>query len=121
MASSCGTQDCAGDALLRGWGAPVTKSAPLLLVSVQPAKPRSAAVVLPGAGAGPPPSKQSALGPYPTKSVTVATNGQPLPVSKVPSLTSATLPAVADIAMLPTASGRGSSSEPPEPAASWIR
>jgi hypothetical protein len=50
----------AGLALLRGIGAPPAKSAPLLSVSVQPASPRSNAMVLDGAAAGPAPSTQLA-------------------------------------------------------------
>src|SRR6266496_3754850 len=39
-------QTCAGDALLRGLGGPIVKSARLLSVSIQPPSLRSAAVVL---------------------------------------------------------------------------
>src|SRR2546429_3935814 len=50
----------AGDALLRGFGAPVAKSDELLSVSAQPPEPLMAAVVLLGAVVGAAPSKQLA-------------------------------------------------------------
>src|SRR5437899_5282790 len=98
--------------LLRGKGAPVKKSAPLLSVSVQPSVPprRRTAVVLLGADAGPPPSKQLAALPKPTRS-TAAPVGQ-LPLSAVLFDTSATLPAVAAMAIVPVASGTGSAAVP---------
>jgi hypothetical protein len=49
-----------GKAELRGSGRPTTKSAALLLVSVNPPRPRMMAVVLLGLGAGPAPSKKVA-------------------------------------------------------------
>ena len=49
-------QTFVGLAVLRGVGAPVAKSAPLLLVSVQPAPARIAAVVLERVAVGPAPS-----------------------------------------------------------------
>src|SRR5262245_25157449 len=80
---------------------------------------RSGGVVL-GACLGPGvPSKQAVI-PYPTRSMIVAPEGQ-APVSAVVVETSATLPAVADIAMAPIASGDGSGVVPPAPAASWIK
>src|SRR5712691_3133796 len=107
--------------LLRGKGAPVKKSAPLLSVSVQPPVPprRRTAVVLLGADAGPTPSKQLAVLPKPTRSTT-APVGQ-LPLSAVLLATSATLPAVAAMAMVPLASGTGSTAVPPAPCASCTR
>src|SRR5207244_6958290 len=48
------------DAVLRGAGAPATKSDKLLSLSTQPAPTRKAAVVLLSAGAGPEPSKKFA-------------------------------------------------------------
>jgi len=54
-------QGCSGAAVLRGNGAPVTKSLLLLFVSVQPLPLRSTAVVLLGAGVAPDPSKKLAL------------------------------------------------------------
>ena len=47
--------------------------------------------------------------------------GQPVPVRAVVPFTSATLPAVADMAMLPLASGAGRLTVPPVPADSWTR
>src|SRR6267142_1091790 len=106
--------------LLRGKGAPVKKSAPMLSVSVQPPVPprRQTAVVLLGADAGPTPSKQLAALPKPTRST--APVGQ-LPLSAVLLATSATLPAVAAMAMVPLASGTGSTAVPPAPCASCKR
>jgi hypothetical protein len=43
------------------------------------------------------------------------------PESGVVDATKATLPAVADIAIVPVASGSGRKSVPPVPAASWMR
>ena len=57
-----------GDALLRGLGAPAVKSPALSSVSVQPATPRSAAVVSVKFAVGAEPSKLFAELPYPTKS-----------------------------------------------------
>ena len=98
-----------------GDGTPARKSAALSLVSASPPSWRMAAVVFDSVGAGPEPSKQLAA-PYPTKSSTPET-GQ-VPVSGVAPATSATFPLVALIAMFPAASGAGSESEPPLPAAS---
>jgi hypothetical protein len=50
-------QKLSGVSALRGDGGPLTKSAPLLSVSVQPPLRRNAEVVLLSAGAGAPPSK----------------------------------------------------------------
>ena len=104
-------------AVFRGFGAPVAKSVELTSASVQPFLPRSTAVLLLGAGVGPAPSKQFAVVPYPTKSIMLAPVGQET-VKAVVVLTSATLLAVADIAMLPVASGVGRLVVPPAPAAS---
>jgi hypothetical protein len=54
-----GAESCAA----RGFGAPMTKSAALLSVSVAPSPLRRAAVVLLVAAVGPAPSKQFAAGP----------------------------------------------------------
>ena len=54
-------QSFAGELLLRGFGAEVTKSAALSLVSTQPPDFLKSAVVLLGAGAGPVPSKPFAV------------------------------------------------------------
>jgi len=55
------SQSLLAEALLRGAGTPVVKSAELTLVSVQPSPSRSAAVVLLSADVAPLPSKQLAL------------------------------------------------------------
>ena len=86
--------------VLRGLGEPVEKSELLLSVSVQPFSARKSAVVLLGGGALEL-SLQFAVVPYPTKSITLAEMGHPLPVKAEVLLTSATLPAVADIFVLP--------------------
>ncbi len=96
------------DRLFRGFGTAVAKSLELFWVSVQPFEPRSAAVVLPGAGVGPTPLKQFAVLPYPTSSTIVASLGQ-APVRAVEVLTRATLPAEAAMAVVPVTSGAGSS------------
>jgi len=105
---------------LRGFGAPVEKSAELLSVSVQPPSARWTAFVFEGAGAAEV-SEQVVPDPKPTKSTTVAPNGQPLPESGVVALTRATLPALALMLMLPVASGVGRLVVPPDPAASCTR
>src|SRR5574341_1043183 len=101
-----GVQEFVGEEVLRGFGAPVAKSAALFSVSVQPLLPRRSAVVLLGAGAALP-SMQVVPVPKPRKSTIVPPNGQPEPVSSVVLLTSATLPAVADMAIEPVAFGVG--------------
>ncbi len=93
------------------------KSSPFWSVSVQPLLFLSTAFVLLGAGVGPEPSKQFAVDPYPTKSRMLAPPGHD-PVRAVVVLTSATLLAVADIAIVPVASGAGKFVVPPAPAAS---
>jgi hypothetical protein len=108
------------DALLRGFGAPVVKSAVFPSVSVQPASLLSTAVVLLGAGAGPLPSKQLALLPYPTRSIRLALAGH-APLSATELFSRATFPAVLLILMLPMLSGDGKSAEPPPPTASCTR
>ena len=60
IASSIGTHDCGGDALLRGSGVLVAKSAALLPVSLQPSNARDTELVLLGAGVGALPSAQLA-------------------------------------------------------------
>src|SRR5437773_3594703 len=96
---------------LRGAGAATEKSAALLSVS---APPRTAAVVFDRFGVGEP-SADEADGPYPTKSRTPGWVAQPVvQVSAVVLVTSATLPAVADMAIVPVTSGVGSAA-PPEP------
>lgn len=67
--------------LLRGLGAPATKSVLLLPVSVTPLSLRRMAVLLLGAGAGAV-SEQLALEPKPTKSGTLLPSGQE-PLSRV--------------------------------------
>src|SRR6266852_603355 len=83
-------QALVGEALFRGFGVPALKSVALLSVSVRPFAARSTAVVLPGAGVEPVPSKHVVL-PKPTKSMIVAPVGQ-APLSAAVTLTSATLP-----------------------------
>src|SRR5689334_17352913 len=95
------------EAVLRGFGAPVLKSAVLLFVSTQPLPFRSTAVVFDGAAVGLPPSELFAV-PKPTKSTTPAVPAQVAPQLKaVVLLTSATLPAVALMLVLPVWSGVG--------------
>src|ERR1043165_7404058 len=105
-----------GDALLRGAGVPVLKSVLLLSVSVQPPFTRSAADVLvrPAVGLV---SEQFAVEPYPMTSTTPAV-GQAR-VTAVVELERTFFPAVADIAIVPVASGVGRSTDPPAPCASW--
>ena len=105
-------QRCAGELLLRGFGAPVEKSAELLSVSVQPPSARWTAFVFEGAGAAEV-SEQVVPDPKPTKSTTVAPNGQPLPESGVVALTRATLPALALMLMALHAWGWRGRSTPP--------
>ena len=105
------------EAVLRGFGAATVKSVLLLSVSVQPFPALKSPVVLPGAGAGALPSKPLAVVPKPIKSTIPA----PVPVVTVPVravvlLTSATLPAVALMAMVPVAFAAGRSVVPPVPA-----
>jgi hypothetical protein len=108
-----------GEVLFRGFGVPALKSVALLLVSVQPFAARSTAAVLLGAGVEPVPSKHVVL-PKPTISMLLAPVGQ-APLSGVVLLTSATLPAVALILIVPVASGVGRFVVPLVPAASWTR
>ena len=106
------------EAVFLGVGTPAAKSAALLLLSVQPFKALITAFVLDGAGVAPVPSKQFAVVPNPTKSTTVAPVGQLVPaVINVFTFTSATLPAVPLIAIVPVASGVGKEVVPPAPCA----
>jgi hypothetical protein len=89
-------------------------------VSVAPSPLRSAAVVLDNVGAGAVPSKSLAE-PYPTKSRTPAATWQDVQVSAVWLVTRATLPELADMKIVPVASGVGSGVVPPAPCASWTR
>jgi hypothetical protein len=73
---------------------------------MQPPDFLKSAVVALGAGAGPLPSKQLAVVPYPTRSMMLAPDGH-APDKAVVVLTNATLPAVAAIAIVPVASGVG--------------
>ena len=79
-------------------------------MSVHPSPFRTAAVFVPGAGAGAL-SEQLALEPYPTRSTMFVPEGH-APVSAVVVLTSATLPAVALMLIEPAASGAGSGLTP---------
>src|SRR3954462_5260842 len=106
---------------LRGFGAPMLKSIPLLSVS-SPLALRAAAVVLESAPVGAFPSEQftAPIAPYPTKSTTAEAGGQ-LPDSAAATLTNATFPAPAAIAIDPVASGAGSAIVPAAPAACCTR
>ena len=100
-------------AVLRGAGAPVVKSVPLLPVSVQPLPARKRAVVLVAAGAAAAPSKKLAL-PKPTRSSICAswaaeqTVEAPLQARPAVVVARMTLPAVADRLRVPVASAVGS-------------
>ena len=108
-------QSCTGVEVLRGFGAPVTKSSELLSVSKQPLSRRRAAVVFESVGAGPVPSKQVSAVPYPTKSISPeAVLGQ-LAVMAVVLLINATLVELELTGMVPIASGVGRLSVPPAP------
>ena len=104
---------------MRGLGCAAAKSAELLPVSVQPLLFRTAAVFVPGAGAGAL-SEQLAVEPYPTRSTISVAVGQ-RPDSAVVVLTSATLPAVALMLMEPDASAAGRLLTPFAPKASATR
>jgi hypothetical protein len=106
-------------ALLRGFGVTAVKSAALLSESAQPSAFLMTALVALGAGARAP-SKQFAVEPKPTKSTTDPPVGHE-PVSAAVVLVSATLPAVADICVVPVASAGGRSVVPPVPCASRTR
>jgi hypothetical protein len=101
-----------------GLGAPAVKSAELLSVSVQPLLFLIAAVVLLGAGALKdvvvPPSLQSALVPYPIKSITPVVGQPPNKVELL--LTRATLPTVPLKLIVPVISAVGKTlpTAPPE-------
>lgn len=111
-----------GDNVFRGTGLPSVKSRLLLSVSIEPLPFRKSAVVLLGAGASPAPSLQSAVVPYPTKSTTLASNGQPLPLNAVVAFKSATFPAVAlMLVVVLVQSGVGSVIPLPPPEPNWIR
>ena len=107
-----GWQATAGEELFRGAGLPRVKSLELSFVSVQPLPLRIAAVVFESTSVGPLPSKQFAL-PKPTKSVALGH----VPVSAAVESTRATFPLVADIVIVPVASGVGRLTVPPAPCA----
>src|SRR5207248_3141662 len=69
-------QSWVGEAVLRGFGAPVAKSEAFWFESVQPPAARRTALVLLGAGVGPVPSKQLAVEPKPTRSAICVPLGQ---------------------------------------------
>jgi len=79
---------------------------------------RRTAVVLLGADAGPTPSKQLAAL---AEAHEIDGSGRTAALSAVLLATSATLPAVAAMAMVPLASGTGSTAVPPAPCASCTR
>jgi hypothetical protein len=103
-----------------GLTAPVAKSAALLSVSVAPLPARKSEAVFDGAGAAPEPSKASAV-PKPMKSTTFAVPTGLSTVNTVVVLVRAIFPAVADIEIVPVASGVGKLCVPPVPAASCTR
>ena len=104
-----------------GVGAAAVKSAALLPELVNGVIVRWAEVVLDSAGVGVPAASLAV--PKPRKSTTPAAESQAAaqPVSAVWLFTSATLPAVADSAMVPVAFGVGSAAPLPAPAPSAIR
>src|ERR1051325_10272408 len=109
-------------AVFRGLGAPAEKSLLLASVSIQPPPPRSAAVVFESDPNGAPSEHVVPAPPYPIVSMTVAPVGHAVPlVMVVCVLISTTLPAVADIAIVPVASGDGNAVVPPAPTASCTR
>jgi hypothetical protein len=112
-------QGFSGDDVFRGLGSPAEKSDELLLLSVHPALALITALVFDGAGVGPEPSKQFAVVPKPTISTTPIVGHDP--DNAVTEFTNATLPAVADMAIVPIASGVGSAVVPPLPTACLIR
>src|SRR5215471_13147643 len=104
---------------LRGFGAMTSKSEDVTAVKTQPPPLRMAAVVLLRFAVVP---WQSAVPPKPTSSITVAPEGQDVPdTNAVVCCASTTLPADADMAIAPVASGVGSAVLPPAPAASCTR
>ena len=106
-------------AVLRGFGAPVWKSEPLTLVSVNPPFLRKIAVVLLGAGAFVAPSRQLAV-PKPTRSTR---SGSPTgqPSRRSPPFTRATLPVVPLMLMSPLTFASGTTAPTAPPEASRIR
>ncbi len=107
--------------LLRGLGAEPVKSAELSSVSVKEAS-RETEVVLPAPVAGLP-SRTTAV-PKPARSLmrpSAAQSSAVRQVSAVVEWTSAMVPLVADMLMVPVASGVGRGASPAVPLASWIR
>lgn len=100
--------------LFLGFGVAVEKFVELLLESVHPFAALKTAKVAEGAAVGPVPSKQFAVVPKPTKSITPDVGHAP--VNAVVLETKATLPAVADIAIVPVASGVGMATPTAPPA-----
>ncbi len=119
-------QTATGDAVLRGLGAPSSKSEPLLSVSVHPPALRSAAVVLLVVGPTEPSKKLAPSHPIRSTMVARAAGEQgvepPLHPSGVVVLTSATLPPPAAmlIGVESVTSGVGRGVLGVAPAASWI-
>ncbi len=104
---------------MRGFGAPDVKSALLFPASKQPPLPLETLNEFEGAGVGPAPSKQFAVEPNPTKSITVTVGH--VPVRATFEFESATFPAVPDIAIDPEISGVGRATPAPAPTAKAIR
>jgi hypothetical protein len=99
-------QTLKADALFLGFGVAVAKLLELLLESVHPFAALNTASVADGAAVGPVPSKQFAVVPKPTKSITPAVGQDP--ESAVVLETNATFPPLADMAIVPVASAVGS-------------
>ena len=110
-------QTCIGVALLRGAGAPVEKSTDRSCVYAHPASPRIAASVLLSVAVVFAPQSLAVV---PKLTASTAPAGH-APESAVVDDASATLPAVAPIAIVPIASGVGNATVPPAPGASWTR
>lgn len=108
-------------AALVGVGSPTVKSAALSSVSAR-VVPRATDVALVGAAVGLP--SRTVAAPNPTRSLTrvsAAQSAAVLQVSAVVPETRAIVPAVADIAIVPVASGAGRATVPPAPLPSATR
>ena len=113
-------QGLSGEELFRGVGVAAVKSVELFWLSVQPAFFLKTANVLDPAGAKLDPSKQLAVEPNPMKSTTPVV-GHATAGSTVVLFTRATLPAVADILVVPEASKAGSAAPTAPPEANRTR
>src|SRR5581483_1694524 len=107
-----------------GCGVPMAKSDLLSFVSMNPPDWRKSAVVVSGPGtvAGPVPSQQFAVAPYPTMSMTCVDVGQPAgPVSRSALSLNATLPALWPMLIWLLTLAGGSGAPPPPLLAIAIR